>query len=329
MAMLLISSRAAQAQSIAYLRGVDHSTTTSQSDVAYKVEYRQKIRGAFSATFDYVNEGHFTGHHPDGYGLEAWYRLPLSAVDHLALLAGAGGFYYFDTVTPPGGSSSDVHGLAPRISVTLRGKVWHQWDWVVSADAMRPTRSVRTAMVTAGLSYWLEGDPAHPEAEPVALFERAARIEDHDRALRNEWSLLGALSVINISGNPNSIGGSAEYRHRFDWSHGPYEASIAYIYEGDPRVARRHGVTLQVWPVRTDLVSRIEIGAGFGAYVFVDTKDQLIPGQITSAAVAPVVSLMASVPVTDAWFVRAIWDRVVSNYNRDADIWRLGFGRRF
>jgi hypothetical protein len=25
-------------------------------------------------------------------------------------------------------------------------------------------------------------------------------------------------------------------------------------------------------------------------------------------------------------FVRAIWDRVVSNYNRDADIWRFGVG---
>jgi hypothetical protein len=66
-----------------------------------------------------------------------------------------------------------------------------------------------------------------------------------------------------------------------------------------------------------------------GAYVFVDTKHQPIPGQITTAAVAPVVSLMASHAVTTNWFARAIWDRVVSNYSRDADIWRLGFGRTF
>jgi hypothetical protein len=139
-------------------------------------------------------------------------------------------------------------------------------------------------------------------------------------------SVYGVLSVINISGNPNAFGVSAEYRRRFVRD---FEGTITYIYEGDPRVARRSGVSLQFWPVRYDMSSGFEIGAGFGAYVFVDTKHQPIPGQITTAAVAPVVSLMASHAVTKNWFVRAIWDRVVSNYSRDADIWRLGFGRTF
>ena len=91
-------------------------------------------------------------------------------------------------------------------------------------------------------------------------------------------------------------------------------------------MTRRSGVTAQLWPVRTDVSSGIEIGAGFGAYVFVNEKRQPIAGQVNSAAVAPVVSIMASYPAMGAWFGRFIWDRVVSNDSRDADIWRLGFG---
>ena len=84
-------------------------------------------------------------------------------------------------------------------------------------------------------------------------------------------------------------------------------------------------MSVQAWPVRADIVILVEIGAGFGAYVFVHTKRQPIPEQITNA-VAPVVSSMASRPFAGGWFVRAICHRVVSSYRPDAEIWRLGFG---
>jgi hypothetical protein len=38
---------------------------------------------------------------------------------------------------------------------------------------------------------------------------------------------------------------------------------------------------------------------------------------------------MLSHTVYSHFFARAIWDRVVSNYSRDADIWRVGVGRTF
>jgi hypothetical protein len=36
---------------------------------------------------------------------------------------------------------------------------------------------------------------------------------------------------------------------------------------------------------------------------------------------------MGSKRSVKGWFVRALWDRVVSNYNWDADVWWLGVWR--
>jgi hypothetical protein len=312
----------AWAQSLSYLRGDSYSTSEHESSLFYKIEYRAMLYDGFAAAFDYVNEGHFTGHHPDGYGLQLSYQHRFPIDYRLYLAGGIGAFYYFDTITPAGGQSTDAHGLAPMFTLSLRGQVW-KWkklDWVLSADSIDPAHDVKDQLLSLGLAYWLS-DPSGP-----GLFDRPQGDSTSASSGRNELSVYGVLSVINISGNPNAFGVSAEYRYVFARS---VEGTIAYMYEGDPRVARRSGVTVQLWPVRHDVSSGFEVGAGFGAYVFVDKKHQPIPGQITTAAVAPVVSLMLSHALYSHFFARAIWDRVVSNYSRDADIWRVGVGLTF
>jgi len=309
------------AQSLSYLRGDSYSTTQHESSLFYKIEYRARLFDGFAMAFDYVNEGHFSGHHPDGYGLELSYRYRFPTDYRMYLVGGVGPYYYFDTITPAGGRSTDAHGLAPMFTLSLRGQLWKwkKFDWVISADSIDPTHDVKDQLLSVGLVYWLS-DPSGP-----GIFDKP-RDGTSASTNRNELSVYGVLSVINISGNPNAYGFSAEYRYIFARS---IEGTIAYIYEGDPRVARRSGVTAQLWPVRHDVSSGFEVGAGFGAYVFVDKKHQPIRGQITTAAVAPVVSLMLSHVVYSHFFARAIWDRVVSNYSRDADIWRVGVGLTF
>jgi hypothetical protein len=316
----------AQAQMLSYTKGESYSQGTGETSPAYKVEYRQVLNSDFSVTYDYVNEGHFTAHHPDGYSLEAWYKIPISEKYRISLSAGIGPFYYFDTVSPSGGQSTDRHGLAAVVTVAARGRLWKSLDWIVSADAIDPAHDLKAEMLSVGLGYWLGAAPATSGGQPLGLFDALAEGMGRKQSDANEISLYGVLSVINISGNPNSWGASAEYRYRFQRY---FEGTASYIYEGDPRVARRSGVTVQGWPVRSVGASGFEIGAGLGLYAFVDRKHQPIPGQITTAAVAPIISLMASHPVKKNWFIRVIWDRVVSNYSRDADIWRVGLGRTF
>ena len=47
------------------------------------------------------------------------------------------------------------------------------------------------------------------------------------------------------------------------------------------------------------------------------------------AAIAPLASLTCSVRLSEHWIIRAVFDRVTSNYNRDSDIFLLGFGYRW
>jgi len=58
------------AQSLSYLRGDSYSTTQHESSLFYKIEYQARLFDGFAMPFDYVNEGHLSRHHPDGYGLE-------------------------------------------------------------------------------------------------------------------------------------------------------------------------------------------------------------------------------------------------------------------
>lgn len=315
---------AAHGQMVSVMASASHSSTTGESNALrpYEVGYRQVLYKDLSLSFDYVNEGHFTGHHPDGYGMEAWYSFS-PVRNYLTLAVGGGAFYYFDTTTSAGGSSTDVHGFAPMLSLAARGRIWKKLYWNASADWIEPSHDIKTELVSLGIGYWFVADDVPAGREPPGLIEHlmSGAVEGVER---DEVSIYLVKSVINISGNPGALGGAAEYRYRFR----PFlEGTATYIYEGNPKVARRSGVSLQAWPVRTGVSDHIEIGAGFGAYVFIDTKRQPEPGRNATAAVAPIVSLMTSYRATPDWFIRVIWDRVVSNYNRDADIFRVGFGR--
>ena len=65
-------------------------------------------------------------------------------------------------------------------------------------------------------------------------------------------------------------------------------------------------------------------GAGFGIYTAID-KYRPAPGR----HVADVVSLTLSLQPINNFDVRVLWHRIVTDYNRDADILLFGLGYRF
>jgi len=205
------------------------------------------------------------------------------------------------------------------VTLSLRGQVWkwNKLDWVLSADSIDPTHDVKDQLLSLGLAYWLS-DPSDP-----GMFDSRATNRYGRQPFAASCRLYGVLSVINISGNPNAFGASAEYRYILTRSIEAPSPTSTKAIRAWPGAA---GVTVQLWPVRHDVSSGFEVGAGFGAYAFVDKKHQLIPGQTTTAAVAPIVSLMLSHAIYSHFFARAIWDRVISNYSRDADNLALGVG---
>jgi hypothetical protein len=52
-------------------------------------------------------------------------------------------------------------------------------------------------------------------------------------------------------------------------------------------------------------------------------------GRKNPAAIAPLVSFTIARQLSDHWVVRVVWDRVISNYNRDSDIFLVGLGYRW
>lgn len=353
LASLACIAPAAHAQMVTWGPARSYDVDSSESTLrSYRLGYVQKVRRDFSLSLDYLNEGHFEGHHRDGYALEASLRVVPFGLQRVSLYGGLGAYYYFDTQRDGAGVSRDRHGLAPVVTLRAAYKFSRKWESIVTFDSVFPGNDVRVHSIGLNIGYWMDGgggpsamiarkasarpagtSPASAEdlAEPRGLLEaKPSTAEPETPATdRDELSVYAAFTVINVAGNPRSDGASIEYRLRLRNSYDyHYDLSFAWLNEGDSRVSRRNGVSAQLWPVRSDAFGRMEVAVGVGAYVFIDKRRPVAPGQGPSGAVAPVVSiLVGSERSAKGWFVRALWDRVVSNYDRDADVWRVGFGR--
>ena len=76
-ALLVALSAFAQAQMLSFVGGRMDVTSLGETARFYEVGYRQVVIPDVSMSFDYLNEGHVTSHHRDGYGVEGWYHIPL------------------------------------------------------------------------------------------------------------------------------------------------------------------------------------------------------------------------------------------------------------
>jgi hypothetical protein len=80
----------------------------------------------------------------------------------------------------------------------------------------------------------------------------------------------------------------------------------------------------QLWLERAFLDDRVTLGIGGGPYFVVDTyrpkDDETVVG---------VFSITAGYRLSPRWTARLSWNRVVTNYDSDADVILAGLGYRF
>lgn len=313
---LLLGVSRASAQELSLLGGLTTRAGFQRSSYNYQLDYRQDLYRNFAGSFAYINEGHFPDHHRDGTAWEGWVNLPLFQ-DRIAFSLGGGVYYFYDTQSLPNGDTADVHGTAPIFSATATGYFGDRWFYRVMINRINPSHDAKVQTFSAGLGYWFGPDRrprgAHPARDPVA----------DGYVTEPQVAVFGGKSVVNTYFSESAWAGAAEYRQGI-LPHIDVTGSV--IYEGDPRVIRRSGVAAQVWPVNTFLNDTMSVGFGIGPYIFIDRKHQRVPGSKNPAAIAPLVSLTFAKRLSDAWFVRVMFDRVTSTYNRDADIFLLGLG---
>ena len=316
---LLCSGIGLHAQELTLLGGLLPNSNFERASFTWQVDYRQDFYRNFAASIAYINEGHVPGHHRDGNAWEVWGRLPFFQ-DRIDLSLGAGAYYYFDTQPRPGGDTANVHGVSPIYSLSATGYLSNRWFYRVLLNRINPPNDFKVTTVTVGAGFWF-GREKKPT--PGELGDAP---DEYSYVTENELTAFGGQSVVNTFLSQKALAYAGEYRRgilpHLDWT-----ASI--IYEGDPQIIRRSGVATQLWFVNTFFDDRISFGGGLGPYVYLDHHHPVTAGKKNPAAVAPLASLTFSTRLSDHWIMRMVFDRVTSSYNRDADIFLLGFGYRW
>jgi hypothetical protein len=285
-------------------------------DSGYGISYRRTFAPHFAASLAYLNDAHFPGHHRDGVAAEGWLPIvPLSSRFTFSL--GAGSFYYYDTVFAQNSAGyANAHGWAWLVSANTTIQPWTSGRWShlfleARIDYTAPSKSIETTSFGIGIGYRGLSDIHNPEAEGAADVTQNDIVASYWKTVTNSFDSEAHTARAE----------AIDYR-RHIWEE--VGVSVGWINEGDTRLVRRNGVTAEGWLEPTFNSGLWSIGAGFGFYSAVD-KYRPAPGR----HVSDVVSLTLSARPIRNFEVRLLWHRIVTDYNRDADILLWGLGYRF
>jgi len=285
-------------------------------DSGYGIAYRKIFAPHFAASLAYLNDAHFPGHHRDGVTAEAW--LPITPFSNrFTLSVGGGPFYYYDTVfARNNGGYADAHGLTWLASVDASFQPWKSGPWSHlffegRIDYTSPSKSIETTSFGIGIGYRGLSDIHDTNPGSAEGFAENEIVASYWKTVTNSFG----------SSSHTARAEAIDYRRQI-WKE--LRASVGFLNEGDTQLVRRNGVTAEGWLEPSFNSGRWSIGAGFGFYTAID-KHRPAPGR----HVSDVVSLTMSLRPIKNFDVRLVWHRIVTDYNRDADILLWGLGYRF
>ncbi len=317
--LLVLLAGPAIAGEISFLGGYGWTDTPVEKTYAWQVQYMEGLGENFAYSLSYMNQGHFIAHHRDANAASLWLRTNLLD-KRLSLGVGAGGLFYYDTITPAGSSTSrDFHGWGTIASVAATWYTESRWFGQLQGNWVRGGQSFDTLTAVAGIGYQLD---APPTPGPDLKGPRQSK-----RTTENELTLFGGETVVNIPGSGHSTAVALEYRRGvlryLDWT-------VRALYEGRSDLIDRYGLTSQLWLTKAFLDERLALGAGFGGYVALDKRRGGQEQKLSSDLfVSEVFSMTGSVRLSERWLVRGTWDRIITGYDRDSDIFLGGLGYRF
>jgi hypothetical protein len=301
----------AGAQELSLLAGAIRSDETAwPGSYAWLFSYRAPLSEHWSRTISYLNQGHFPGHHRDGYTAALWAQTALLN-DKLTLTAGIGPFRYFDTTAASYGRGySDTHGWGVVYSGEAIWRARRPWLYQLRLDRVQTPGNVDTTSLSLGVGYQLKPDAVGSE------FAIGSSGSDPD-----EVTVFIGKTVVNSYNSQEARASGFAWRHRF----GPaIRASIGLVNEGDAQLIRRNGGVLQGWLEPSFFADRFSVGIGGGVYVAID-KYRPTPGRHMSG----IVTLTMSYRFTRQFDGRFAWSRIVTDYDRDTDVVLYGLGYRF
>ncbi|CAH2031376.1 hypothetical protein [Trichlorobacter ammonificans] len=292
---------------------VSRQAIRNGSSGSWQVEYRHNLAPSLAVGLTYLNEGHMPDHHRDGHSLQFWGSRAIGG-SRLSLSAGAGPYYYYDTVTGTGSDGHrNEHGFGCLLSLAAVLRTDSPWLFQVRANWAETFGKMDTASLLAGIGYQTD----HPARAASSLAERS-------KATDRELFLLAGSTFTNSFDVAHSAALSLEYRQRFARN---LAMSLAWLYEGENRLIRRYGPTLQLWAVTDALDGEVTLGLAAGAYAAFD--EQAGMNRRGDWIVTPIATMAADYRLDQRWSLRFSWSRVVTDYDRDSDVLLGGVGYRF
>jgi hypothetical protein len=290
----------------------------SHGTYSWQASYREGLGRYAAWSFSWLNEGHIPEHHRDGQALQFWGRLPLWA-DRLELSAGAGPYRYFDTSQAQvGGDYSNTHGWGAVLTLRAAYYLDNRWIAEMKLNRVQAFGGPDTTALLFGIGYQLDASVGRgPRAWPVPRTTNVTR---------NEVTVMIGTTILNSPDAESNVAESIEYRRGL-WHYVDFTAS--YLHEGGHVQSRRDGIAAQLWATRAFFDDRLALGVGAGPYLSITQNDNLPQNRSGDGRFSALVSVSASYRFTDRWLARVTWNRMVTRYDRDADIIEAGFGVRF
>jgi hypothetical protein len=293
--------------------GMRADTDEDNTSFAVNVGYTHHLGNYVSVSADYLNEGHPKFHHRDGIGTQLWLHT-LIPEKGWSFGAGFGPYYYFDTTTGNGtiGDYRNDHGWGQLMSVNA---IYHLHSQAYIEARVSHTHGITShdsSMVMVGLGYELGSVP------------RAIRLENADTG-DNLIMALAGRSIVNSLKSETSTSTGLEYRRTLTPN---MEWSVMLLDEGKVDASARKGVASQLWLLRP-FTERTVLEMGFGAYAMRDQLDRMDTHAERENHVAPLASIGMRYRITDRWRAQLTWSRVITNYERDSDVFLLGAGLAF
>jgi hypothetical protein len=309
--LLTAAAGLAQAQDASLLAGAmrvdkDHS----DNSFAVNVGYTQRLTPYLALSADYLNEGHPKLHHRDGLGAQVWLHTFVPERGW-SFGAGVGPYYYFDTTTGNGSLSDyrNEHGWGELMSVDA---IYHLHSHAYVEARLSHVHGITdrdTTQLMVGMGY---------ELGTVPNWERKENADKGDEMIM----LLGGRSIVNSFKSEKARSAAVEYRRTVNPN---LEWSVILMNEGKVGVAERIGVSTQVWLLRP-FTERTVLEMGFGAYGVRDQLDRTNAEAERVTRLTGLASIGMRYRINDIWRAQLTWNRVITDYHRDSDVFLLGAG---
>ncbi|MBV8343144.1 MAG: hypothetical protein JO173_12270, partial [Gammaproteobacteria bacterium] len=273
------------------------------------------------ASYTWLNEGHVTADHRDGYSPQLWLRL-LGDERRLALSIGAGPYRYYDTTfVSKTGQVTDVHDWGGLFSAAAQWYFAAPWVLQLRYNYARTTTSINTNTLLLGFGYQFESS-ASPGPVPPSSYDLSTP--------RGELTLMAGNSIQNNFQSPHGVAYGIEFRERLT----PYiDAVGTLLNEGDTGVVKRKGAAGQLALVREFLDHHADVGIAGGFYLahddFVNNNAQGIVVAGERTALLGLLSMTVTWRFTRYVHARVYWDRTLTTNGRDTDVVLGGLGFSF